>query len=387
MNKRILFVDDESAVLDGLRNLLRRQRHVWDMVFVTSGSAALTELARGPFDVIVSDLRMPQMDGSQLLQRVKDRYPAMARIVLSGHAERDTVVRALPVAHQFLSKPCDADVLRVVIERTCALQALLQDEAIRRVVGRIDKLPSVPSTYLDLTRAIGRPEVRVADLAPIVERDPAMAVKVLQLVNSEYFGLSQPIVSIRHAVVYLGVELLKGLALTASVFSTVERRAGSLPLERLQQEALLTARMVKRFLTDPTRAEEAFTAAIVRDVGKLVLALEFPEIYRATSETPPGRPRVEVEADRLGVTHAEVGAWLLGMWGVPFPIVEAVAHHHAPSRVTEGAREVLGAVHAADVWVTGDGPLDEGFLRRAGLYDRVPTWRAIADEELAGVPV
>lgn len=382
--KRILFVDDEVSVLDGLRNLLRKQRHRWDMVFVTSGADALRELEHARFDVIVSDLRMPHMDGSTLLERVKRSYPAVARIVLSGHAERETMVRALPVAHQLLTKPCDAEALRVVIERTCNLQALLQDEAVRRVVGRIDKLPSVPSTYLELTRAIGRPAVAVADLAPIVERDPAMAIRVLQLVNSGYFGLAQPVGSIRQAVTYLGVEMLKGLALSASVFGTVDRGAG-LPLEELQREALLTARLVRRFLArDHARAEEGFTAAIVRDIGKLVLSLELPAVYLASiTPAPGGRNRVDRERDTLGVTHAEVGAWLLGMWGLPFPIVEAVAHHHAPGRVTEGSREVLGAVHVADVWITGDGPLDLPFLEAAGLARELPKWQTIADEVLA----
>jgi HD-like signal output (HDOD) protein len=387
VKKRILFVDDELAVLDGLQNLLRKQRSRWDMVFAPSGARALEELERAPFDVIVSDLRMPGMDGSQLLQRVKELHPGVARIVLSGHAEREMMVRALPVAHQFLSKPCDAEYLRVVIERTCNLQALLGDDAIKRVVGKLDKLPSVPGAYWELTRAVAAPDVKLADVAPIVERDPAMAVKVLQLVNSEYFGLSQPVMSIRHAVTYLGAELLKGLALTASVFATVDHEPPGFSLERLQQEALLAARIARRMIGEGPAVEEAFTAAIVRDIGKLALALELPELYAQVLTGTASGARVEAEQRTLGVTHAQVGAWLLGLWGLPFPIVEAVAYHHEPGRVAEGSREVLAAVHVADVLVTGDGPLDHAFLERAGLLSRLSRWQAIADEELGGIPV
>src|SRR3954471_12966129 len=139
--RRILFVDDEQNVLDGLRNLLRRQRQQWDMLFVTSGKAALEELARQPVDVIVSDMRMPGMDGAELLTRIRDLYPQTARIVLSGHAEREAIARVVSVAHQFLSKPCDADAVRKVVERTCVFQALVQNDELRRVIGSIDRLP------------------------------------------------------------------------------------------------------------------------------------------------------------------------------------------------------------------------------------------------------
>jgi len=165
--RRILFVDDEQNVLDGLRNLLRKQRNQWDMLFAISGKAALEELARSPVDVIVSDMRMPGMDGAELLTRVRELYPQTARIVLSGHAERDAIARVVSVAHQFLSKPADATAVRTVVERTCQFQGLMQDEGIRRVVGGLQQLPSLPDTYWQLVRATEDPEVAIAELARI----------------------------------------------------------------------------------------------------------------------------------------------------------------------------------------------------------------------------
>jgi DNA-binding NtrC family response regulator len=157
--KHILFVDDEQQILDGLKDLLRKQRKQWTMVFALGGEAALRELQQQPFDVVVSDMRMPGMDGATLLTRVKELYPSSARIILSGHAERDSIVRALPVAHQFLNKPCDAALLRMVVERACELQRLLQNEKIRCLIGKLDKLPSVPHTYWELTRVAALPDV------------------------------------------------------------------------------------------------------------------------------------------------------------------------------------------------------------------------------------
>jgi DNA-binding NarL/FixJ family response regulator len=169
--KRILFVDDEAPVLDGLRNLLRKRRE-WELAFALGGEAALAELERAPFDVIVSDMRMPGMDGAALLERVKREYPSVVRIVLSGYADRQPLLRVIPVAHQLLSKPCDPHVLASVIERTCMLESLLSDSVLRRVVGEMGTLPSVPSTYLELTDVIGRDDVSPSRLAAIVEKTP-----------------------------------------------------------------------------------------------------------------------------------------------------------------------------------------------------------------------
>ena len=169
--KRILFVDDEQSVLSGLRNALRKQRSHWNMAFALGGQAALAELAKEPTDVIVSDMRMPGMDGASLLERVRDEYPGVARIVLSGHAEPEALMRATRVAHQFLSKPCDPETLRVVVERTCNVQLLLNDQKIRGVIGKLDKLPSAPRTYFELTQAVAQSGASNQEIAAIVERE------------------------------------------------------------------------------------------------------------------------------------------------------------------------------------------------------------------------
>jgi HD-like signal output (HDOD) protein len=389
--KRVLFVDDEQHVLDGLRDMLRKQRKHWDMVFAPGGQAAIEELQKRPFDVVVSDMRMPVIDGAALLARVKEQYPASARIILSGHAEREAVVRALPVAHQFLSKPCDAALLRIVVERACELQTLLQNERIREVIGKLDKLPSVPKTYWELTEAAARPDVVIDDLAAIVERDPAMTVKVLQLVNSGYFGLPQRITSVRHAAGYLGTELLKALALTAHAFGTTEvPTIEGFSLERLQRSSLQSARLAKKIATTVSDANDAFTAAMVHDIGQIVLSVGVPEIFgkalRAARKEK--RPAHIFEREMLGVSHAEVGAYLLGFWGLPLSIVEAVAYHNTPGLLAEGPCQVLAAVHIADALlcepVTKSTPpppdvLDMEFVARAGFSDRMDEFAKMAE--------
>src|ERR1041384_141580 len=115
--KRILFVDDESAILAGLQNLLYKDRKRWDLVFALGGDAALREIRAASFDVVISDMRMPGLDGAALLQVVKNECPATVRIIVSGHPDSDAVKRALPVVHQFLTKAGDIKALRAAIER------------------------------------------------------------------------------------------------------------------------------------------------------------------------------------------------------------------------------------------------------------------------------
>ena len=389
--KRILFVDDERNILQGLQDLLRKQRKEWDMAFALGSQAALDQLAQAPFDVIVSDMRMPGMDGAELLARVKEQYPSVARIVLSGHADRDAIVRALPVAHQYLSKPCSAETLRSTIERVWGLHALLADPTIRELVGKMDKIPSPPAIYWELTRAASNPEIGLADLGKIVEKDPAMSAKVLQLVNSSYFGIAQTVASVPKAVTYLGLELLKVLAISAHVFGAVTMAPiEGFSLEEMQNDSLLVAQLARRFLHNSKKADEVFSAAIVHDVGRIVLALGIPERYAQIvhSATETGRAVHLAEADELGVTHAEVGAYLLGIWGLPLDVVETAAFHHTPSQLCEGSLQMLAASHAADALVEAarhapaEECLDVAFLERAGAIGELPSWRSIAGEAL-----
>lgn len=350
---RILFVDDEIDELTVLRESLRGERQ-WDMVFACSPERAMEELHAAPFQVVVSDMRMPGMSGAELLDQVKRLCPSATRFVLAPPAERSATLREAVAAHQFLAKPCETGTLRSTLERACSVHALLDNEAMRRLVGQIDRLPCVPALYMQLQRAAQNPAVGLGDLADIVAQDPSISLKVLQLVNSAYFGVSHRIRDVRQAVSYLGVELLQAVVLTANVFGALESRpVPGYDLAHAQDHALRCARAAPRFLFDPERADEASTAALVHDVGEIVIGLgmrdAFAEVLRVARKT--GKPAHLLEREILGFTHAEVGAYLLGVWGLPFSILEIVAFHHSPSAGSKNADDVLSAVHAADLFV------------------------------------
>ena len=189
--KRILFVDDESNILDGIRRSLHADRERWDMQFVVGGEAALKVCAGSSFDVVISDMRMPGMDGATLLGHIRDRFPNTARIILSGFSDATLATRAILVAHRFLAKPCNASELHSAIERVCAMQDLLSSPKLRGIVGAVGELPSLSATYTDLTHALKDPKTSIQQVAEIIERDIAMSAKVLQLANSAFFGLAR----------------------------------------------------------------------------------------------------------------------------------------------------------------------------------------------------
>ena len=395
--KKILFVDDEPNILNGLERMLFDVEE-WDMTFVDSGQAALDTMASAPFDVVVSDMRMPGIDGAMLLARVQEQYPSTVRIVLSGHTELEATLRAVPVAHQFLSKPCDSAVIREVVTRACGLQALLGDRALQEVIGSLKSLPALPHVYNELVVALADLGVGPDEVAAIVVQDSGITARILQLVNSSFFGGARSISDIRQATTYLGLNMLRDLTFSVEVFRAFEGggRPAGFSLEQEQAHATLSARIAQRLLSDKTMSANAFMAAMLHDIGKLILGTMLPEAYErvVVAAANGGGPLHAVEEEINGVSHAEIGAYLLGIWGLPYPIVEAVANHHHPSRVPHQSFDVLGAVHVASFLAheltesvggstqTSPARLDLDYLESMGMVDELPGWREMAAEEL-----
>ncbi len=381
---KILFIDDEQRILEGIERMLFHLTDEWEMEFANGGEEGLEELAEGDFDVVVTDMRMPGMDGAQVLREVNKRYPDIVRIVLSGYAELEAALRTVPVAHQFLIKPCRADLLQDTILRACSLQELLSDETIRKVAGGIEKLPSVPSIYNQLTRALADLETDAKDVAEIIKHDPAMSAKVLQLVNSAFFARSSNVSDIKQAVVRLGFQMVKNLALSIEVFQPQELALSPdrFSIESSQEHAFRTATTASKMFKEKQKVDDAFMAGMLHDIGILLLATELPErLDEALTLAESANLELhEAEYRLFGTTHAEIGAYLLSLWGLPYPIIEAVANHHAPTRVTrEGGFDVLSAVYLANHLDQGL-PVDVGYLDDLGITGQFDAWQLEANQ-------
>lgn len=354
--KRILFVDDDSNILDGIRRMLHADRKRWEMVFSLGGEAALQACDAGRFDVVVSDMRMPGIDGATLLEQVRDLHPDTARIALTGYSEDALINRALSVVHRFLVKPCNASDLRNTIERMCTLQELLTTPEIRNIVGTISDLPSLSSTYQSLTRAIQDPNASIMQVANIIEQDVAMSAKVLHLVNSAFFGLAQSVTSLFSAVSYLGMETTKNLVLATEAFKVFvpDKRVPISTYESLERHAHNTACITSALPIDAKERDVAILAALLHDIGRLFLASKMPDAFCAVQARvmSDGCKIYQAEEEILGTSHAEIGAYLLGLWGIPNSIVETIAHHHHPTRIVHTGFDSLMAVYVAGLLAT-----------------------------------
>lgn len=388
--KRVLFVDDEVRILDGLRRMLRPMRNEWEMAFTSGARAALDVMAGSPFDVIVTDMRMPGMDGAALLEQVREHYPEVIRIVLSGQTEMATALRVAPIAHQFLAKPCDAGRLRQAIERACHLQALLTDISVRSLVGGLGDLPALPRIYDALNKALGDPDSSLAKISSIVEQDSGISAKVLQLANSAFFGSSRPVTSIQNAVGYMGLNALKCLVLSVEIFKVFapKTKVPGFSMDAMQRHALLTAHIAARLPVPKHFAEAAFVSSTLHDVGKLIQAWKLPVGFAETirESTDEHLPLYKVEERAHGFSHAEMGAYLLGIWGLPYPVVETVALHHSPNRVPHQEFDAVAAVYVANLLAhriepAHDQPDSESDLEQSeqdlaelGVLDSIPEW-------------
>jgi HD-like signal output (HDOD) protein/ActR/RegA family two-component response regulator len=346
--RNILFVDDERDLLDSLKARLYKHRHDWNMNFVLSGEQAIAALEQQPFDLVVSDVRMPGMDGGQLLAVVKQRWPTAMRIIVSGYSDPVQAVRLTSLAHQYVAKPCDGRELENIIERCFYLRDLLSQEALRKVVGRIGKLPAMPKTYGLLQTALAQPSVTAAEIGDIVNADAAIASKVLQITNSAFFRLRKPMVKIKDAVNYLGFATVRNLVLSAEIFSQwhVPKGLSDIDPERLQNHAQHAAAACKALAGGRASPDDAWLAGLLHDIGYWILIQECPKELAGAIELAraEGLPLVECERRITGATHAEIGAYLLGLWGLPYAIVEAVALHHSPTAVTPHGYDLVAAL-------------------------------------------
>jgi HD-like signal output (HDOD) protein/ActR/RegA family two-component response regulator len=349
--KHILFVDDERQLLDSLRARLYKHRHDWDMNFLSGGEQAIAILETQRVDLIVSDVRMPGMDGGQLLSVVKQRWPTTVRIIVSGYSDPVQAVRLTSIAQQYVAKPCDAGELENIIDRCFHLQDLLGQESLRRVVGRIGSLPAMPKTYARLQTALSQTTVTAGEIADIVNADAAIASKVLQVTNSAFFRLRKPIVRIKDAVTYLGFATIRNLVLSAEIFSQwkVPLDLPEVNPEQLQNHAQSTAAACKSLAEGRVSPDDAWLVGLLHDIGYWILVQECPrDLARALEAARlEGLPLFECERRIIGATHAEIGAYLLGLWGLPYSIVEAVALHHTPATVTPHGYDLLGALAVA----------------------------------------
>lgn len=378
-------------MLESFRAEIAQSRAPWEVTYARNGNEALRILSDASFDAVVVDVELPHPDGASVLTEAKRRLPLAVRIALSGGGTSEATARAIPVTQQFLTKPWVPGSLENSVERACALRGLIADERVRAMVGLIGILPAQPQVYSALMRKLQNPDVSISELVRLLERDLALCAKIHHISNSALFGVPRHVMDLPTAVSLLGSSAILSLVLTLSVFENGVWLS-AISSSTLQRHSLLTSAIARHITRDTPHEDSATIGGMLHDIGILILATKLPghahKVLEVIGDAP--RPFHEAEQELWGVTHAELGAYLLGMWGLPYPVVEAVAYHHRPTTVKQREFDALAAVYVADCLAHeadpnaqhahGDVPptLDPTYLDAWGVGDRLDDWRNAA---------
>jgi putative nucleotidyltransferase with HDIG domain len=390
MAKTILFVDEEQFIRKALKRSFRKMRGEWEMTFAGSPDEALQALMAAPCDVVVTETVFSGESGLEFLKAVREKHPHSVRIILSGYADQNVVLQSVNIAHQYLAKPCEDETLKATIARAFLMKELLDNDALKQVVSKIDSLPSVPALYLELVEELKSEDASIDRIGEIISKDMGLITKILKLVNSSYFGLRQHISNPARAISLLGIDLIKAIVLTTGTLDKYQHlKFADFSIEQLWEHAMLSAAYAKTIAQDSDLkrkdADSAFMSALLHDIGKLLIATHMPEKFTEilSQIRQESCSMFQAESEIIGTSHAAIGAYLLGLWGLPDDIIDAAAFHHSPGDKPFNGLNTTIITHIANAFANA-GPeiektqsiiagLDYGYLENIDLPGSLPS--------------
>ena len=349
--KRILIVDDEIQILKSLSRIFFETDY--EILTAESGEAALRLLENSEVNLVISDMRMPLMDGYELLSRIKESYPNIIRIILSGYTEETSVFKAVlhNIAKYYILKPWSNEDLLLHVRQIFETEDLLKSKDLLLLINNIETFPTIETSYQKILEMIDRDE-EIRSISAEIEKDFAISSKLLQIANSAFYGIQTG--SVKHATVYLGLQNLKSLIYSTAIINSFDSASirNHSSVASLWQHALLTNKLlhyIYEVYLGKKLPEAASSSGLLHNIGSLILILNYPGKYipiiTSTEEESPGLTKMEQDA--FQVTHQEIGGYLVTWWGLPFPIVESALFHHRPLDPCVMNKEIVACVHLA----------------------------------------
>ena len=339
---QVLFVDDDERLLAGLRRMLHRCRDVWDMHFCTSGAQALDLFAEMAIDVIVSDMRMPGMDGAELLSNIQRIQPGVTRLILSGYSELDVVFKTIGPSHQYLAKPCDAEQVQKTISLALRLKDVVKKDEVRDAIGGITSLPILPHSANELSSVLGAKSLNLSLISSVIHKDLCLAAQIMKLTNSSYFLISPNVQGLAQALETLGADTLRSIIGAKSFLMPFDGSPQKLSVlknlnKRAQLGANLAANICRVADLGDAAVDNAYAAALLMDIGRIFLAIEFPERFDKCQSIceVSDQTRTDVEIQVFGASHSDIGSYLLGLWGFREDFINIIENHRHFDGFTE----------------------------------------------------
>lgn len=390
MRKNILLVDEDILILKALKRSLRQLSDQWEITYAQNPHEALEKLELGSVDILITEVHLSTADGEHFLRSFLTKHPNAARIILTGYTAADAIFKFAGLAHQLLAKPWSDQTLIETIQRADLISRMLSDKKLKRTLNLIENFPSIPSVYLELSQKLRTGDPSLQEIGEIIIRDPSLVIKLLQIVNSPYYGLPMPVTDPQKAVALLGLDVVKGFVLTSGLFNQYEKKKiANLKIETLWQHSLKTANIVRQIAKnehlDKEISEASFIASLLHDVGKIIVAANFPAEFQeiCSRSEIESVPFWHIEQQVLGATHAQIGAYILGLWGLPLAVIQAVHEHHQPDLSEHTGIDQTALVHIANaiektaVKESGQVPvdIDPAYIQDLHLKECIAKWQ------------
>lgn len=392
---RMLIVDDEQPLLDALEGRLRPLRKRWQMRFVNSGQEALDLMDQETFDILLCDVRMPGIDGTQVLTQARKQHPGLVRVAMTGNQGDRLALQLVPLAHQVIGKPFDVKALEDVVASANRLRGLITQDRVRDILGQIEELPAAPGVSAKLNAELSKPNVESRNIVEIIQREASLCSKILRVVNSPFIGALRPILDIPHAISFLGLDMLRSLVMSTEIHETLcsQNMPAHFDLAQFQLHQLVTASIARKICKGYVRSEDAFIAGLLHDVGLLLSISHLRELYTPIwkSTVDDEQSLFELEYKILGTSHAELGGYLMSLWGLPQEVVIAAAFHHKPWITPHEGVAIEDIIYVSDNLARRTAPfgsslgkpaepLDMNYLAAKGLDVHLSEWEEIAND-------
>ena len=350
-----MVVADDARELASLKDSFAEIEGAWEVQYYSSREAAVSYLDEQTIEIVFAELTAGPLAGTHFLHEVWKRCPKAARFLLGSGMESEVMVECVLGAHQFVEKPLDAFTLKNLLDRTQAINRLIQNPNVQTLVSRMRTLPSRPSVSLEIMKELRSRNASAQVVGELIAKDLSISSKLIQVVNSAYYGWARQVSEPGDAVILLGMEATASLVLSIESFAKFDKIK---PLYfsidevwRHSQRVAHTSKMIAETISgDSVVVKDAFTAGLLHDIGKLALALNFEEQYRNAIGIAEKNnlSTCQAEMQIFGACHPEAGAYLLSVWGLPISIIEAVASHHQPARDLRAPFSAATAVHLAE---------------------------------------
>jgi len=256
------------------------------------------------------------------------------------------------------------------------------DPSLRALLGEIRQLPPQPRLHRRLCEIMHNDDWGLEQVVDVVARDIAIATKLLQVANTAFFSRGNAVTDVKEAVSRLGGSLVRDLTLSMEVQRGLSGGTNA-SVRAVQRDGFATA-IATRAIVGSAEAGPALLAGLVHDTGRLILGHRLPGLVREIRSSARAQqlPEYAIERERLGTTHAELGAYVLGIWGMPPAVIHAVARHHEPSEGGTDTFGLVGALHVASALVAelregGSLAVDDAYLEQTGCTERIDEWRAL----------